>query len=89
MGWGFSVILLLAFARALKTRTVAAALVFGTVTAVQIVAGSGDLVLISSPGGDLGQSVIMGEFIRAHGLVTAVGTSNTSAQIRPGSVAVW
>ena len=36
----------------------------------------GDLVLISSPGGDLGQSVIMGEFIRARGLVTAVGTTD-------------
>ena len=48
---------------------------------------AGDLVLMSSPGGDLGQSVIMGEFIRAHGLVTAVGTSDASGQIRPGSCA--
>ena len=45
----------------------------------------GDLVLMSSPGGDLGQSVIMGEFIRAHGLVTAVGTADASGQVRPGS----
>ena len=47
----------------------------------------GDLVLMSSPGGDLGQSVIMGEFIRAHGLVTAVGTSDASGHVRPGSCA--
>ena len=47
----------------------------------------GDLVLLSSPGGDLSQSVIMGEFIRAHGLVTAVGTSDVAGQIRPGSCA--
>lgn len=47
----------------------------------------GDLVLMSSPGGDLGQSVIMGEYIRAHGLVTAVGTSDAAGQIRPGSCA--
>ncbi len=47
----------------------------------------GDLVLLSSPGGDLGQSVIMGEFVRARGLVTAVGTIDASGQIRPGSCA--
>src|SRR5690242_17924678 len=47
----------------------------------------GDLVLLSSPGGDLGQSVIMGEVIRARGLVTAVGTIDSAGQIRPGSCA--
>jgi hypothetical protein len=47
----------------------------------------GDLVLLSSPGGDLGQSVIMGEVIRARGLVTAVGTIDAAGQIRPGSCA--
>jgi len=47
----------------------------------------GDLVLLSSPGGDLGQSVIMGEIIRAHGLVTAVGTTDAAGQIRPASCA--
>lgn len=47
----------------------------------------GDLVLLSSPGGDLGQSVIMGEFIRARGLVTAVGTADQAGRIRPGSCA--
>src|SRR5689334_281069 len=35
----------------------------------------GDTVLLSSPGGDLGQAIIMGEIIRAHGLATAVGTA--------------
>ena len=47
----------------------------------------GDVVLMSSPGGDLGQSVIMGELIRARGLVTAVGTADASGQIRGGSCA--
>jgi hypothetical protein len=47
----------------------------------------GDLVLLSSPGGDLSQSVIMGEFIRARGLVTAVGTADPTGQIKPGSCA--
>lgn len=47
----------------------------------------GDLVLLSSPGGDLSQSVIMGEFIRSRGLVTAVGTTDVTGQIRPGSCA--
>ena len=47
----------------------------------------GDVVLISSPGGELGQSVIMGEAIRARGLVTAVGTADAAGQIRPGSCA--
>ena len=48
---------------------------------------SGDLVLLSSPGGDLSQSVIMGEIIRSHGLVTAVGITDAAGQIRPGSCA--
>jgi hypothetical protein len=48
---------------------------------------SGDVVLMSSPGGDLGQSVIMGELIRARGLTTAVGTAEASGQIRAGSCA--
>lgn len=47
----------------------------------------GDVVLLSSPGGDLGQSVIMGEVIRARGLVTAVGTIDSAGQVRPGSCA--
>lgn len=47
----------------------------------------GDVILISSPGGDLTQSVIMGEVIRAHGLVTAVGSADASGQVRSGSCA--
>jgi hypothetical protein len=47
----------------------------------------GDLVLLSSPGGDLAQSVIMGEVIRSRGLVTAVGTIDSAGQIRSGSCA--
>ena len=43
----------------------------------------GDAILLSSPGGDLGQALIMGEIIRAHGLVTAVGTADTSGDVRP------
>ena len=37
---------------------------------------AGDAVLLSSPGGDLGQAIIMGEIIRSHGLATAVGTAD-------------
>jgi len=47
----------------------------------------GDAVLLSSPGGDLAQSVIMGEIIRTRGLVTAVGTTDGAGRIRPGSCA--
>jgi len=47
----------------------------------------GDLVLLSSPGGNLIQSMIMGENIRNHGLVTAVGTIDSAGRIRPGSCA--
>ncbi len=43
----------------------------------------GDAILLSSPGGDLGQAIIMGEIIRARGLATAVGTSDTSGKVRP------
>jgi hypothetical protein len=41
----------------------------------------GDVVLLSSPGGDLGQAIIMGEIIRSRGLATAVGLVNASGQI--------
>lgn len=47
----------------------------------------GDAVLLSSPGGDLGQAIIMGEIIRSHGLKTAVGTVDGSGQIASGKVA--
>ncbi|MBR0800091.1 hypothetical protein JQ615_32460 [Bradyrhizobium jicamae] len=44
---------------------------------------AGDAVLLSSQGGALNQAAIMGEVIRAHGLVTAVGTADASGRIRP------
>jgi len=44
---------------------------------------SGDLVLLSSPGGDLGQAAIMGEIIRSHALATAVGTADDTGRVRP------
>lgn len=47
----------------------------------------GETVLLSSPGGDLGQAAIMGEIIRSHGLATAVGTADDSGRIRPASCA--
>jgi hypothetical protein len=43
----------------------------------------GEIVLLSSPGGDLGQAAIMGELIRAHGLATAVGTADDFGRVRP------
>ena len=44
---------------------------------------AGDAVLLSSPGGDLNQALIMGEIIRSRGLVTAVGVTDPSGHIRP------
>jgi len=44
---------------------------------------AGDTVLMSSPGGDLNQAVIMGEIIRSHGLATAVGVVDTAGKVRP------
>jgi hypothetical protein len=43
----------------------------------------GDVILLSSPGGNLGQALIMGEIIRTHGLTTAVGTADASGEVRP------
>ena len=40
-------------------------------------------MLLSSPGGDVGQAIIMGEIIRSHGLATAVGRSDGSGRVRP------
>jgi hypothetical protein len=48
---------------------------------------AGDLVVISSLGGDVGQSLIMGEVVRSRGLVTAVGAVDASGQIKPASCA--
>ncbi len=44
---------------------------------------AGDTVVMSSPGGDLNQAIIMGEVIRSRGLVTAVGGVDPSGHIRP------
>ena len=43
----------------------------------------GDIVLLSSPGGDLTQAIIMGEIIRSRGLATAVGVASAAGQIEP------
>lgn len=42
---------------------------------------TGDIVLLSSPGGNLGQALIMGEIIRSRGLATAVGTTDASGRM--------
>ena len=42
---------------------------------------AGDTVLLSSPGGDLNQAMIMGEIIRSRGLATAVGVADGSGRI--------
>jgi hypothetical protein len=42
---------------------------------------AGDTVLMSSPGGDLAQAVIMGEIIRSRGLATAVGVVDASGRL--------
>ena len=44
---------------------------------------AGDAVVLSSPGGDLNQAIIMGEIIRARGLATAVGVVDVSGQVSP------
>jgi hypothetical protein len=43
----------------------------------------GDVVLLSSPGGDLNQALIIGETIRSRGLTTAVGVADASGRVRP------
>jgi hypothetical protein len=47
----------------------------------------GDAVLLSSQGGALNQAAIMGEAIRARGLVTAVATADASGKLRPAACA--
>ena len=44
---------------------------------------AGDMILMSSPGGDLNQAAIMGETIRSRGLVTAVGIADASGSVKP------
>jgi membrane-bound ClpP family serine protease len=48
---------------------------------------AGDTVVMSSPGGDLIQAMIMGENIRARGLATAVGDVDTAGHIKPSHCA--
>ena len=48
---------------------------------------SGDVILMSSPGGDLNQAGIMGEIIRSRGLVTAVGIADAAGNVKPSSCA--
>jgi hypothetical protein len=47
----------------------------------------GDVVLMSSPGGNLEQAVIMGEVIRARGLATAVGVIDGAGKVKPSHCA--
>jgi len=44
---------------------------------------AGDVILLSSPGGDVNQAIIMGETIRSRGLVTAVGIADAPGRIKP------
>lgn len=44
---------------------------------------SGDVILLSSPGGDLNQAAIIGEVIRSRGLATAVGIADVSGRVKP------
>jgi hypothetical protein len=44
---------------------------------------AGDMILLSSPGGDLNQAAIIGEIIRSRGLATAVGTADASGRVKP------
>jgi len=44
---------------------------------------AGDVILLSSPGGDLNQAAIMGEIIRTRGLATAVGSADASGRVKP------
>jgi hypothetical protein len=47
----------------------------------------GDTVAFSSPGGDVDQSIIIGELIRSRGLRTAVATVDSEGRMRPASCA--
>jgi hypothetical protein len=44
---------------------------------------AGDIILLTSPGGDVSQAIIMGETIRSRGLVTAVGVADAPGRIKP------
>lgn len=47
----------------------------------------GDVILLSSNGGDLDQGTIMGEVIRLRGLATAVGTADAAGKVYAASCA--
>ena len=49
----------------------------------QVNLAAGDMILFSSPGGSLNQATIIGEIIRSHGLVTAVGNADASGRVKP------
>ena len=44
---------------------------------------AGDVILLSSPGGDLNQAAIIGEIVRARRLATAVGIADASGSVKP------
>ena len=44
---------------------------------------AGDMILLSSPGGDLNQAAIIGEIIRSRGLATAVGIADAAGRVKP------
>jgi hypothetical protein len=44
---------------------------------------AGDVILMSSPGGELNQAAIMGEVVRSRGLATAVGTADAAGTVKP------
>jgi hypothetical protein len=44
---------------------------------------AGDVILLSSAGGDLNQAAIMGEIIRSRGLATAVGSAEAAGRVKP------
>jgi len=44
---------------------------------------AGDTVLLSSPGGDVDQAIIIGEIIRSRGLATAVGVVDANGHVGP------
>lgn len=47
----------------------------------------GDVILLSSDGGSIGQGAIMGDTIRTRGLATAVGTADASGKVYAASCA--
>ena len=48
---------------------------------------SGDVVLLSSPGGSLDQGLIMGAVVRSRGLTTVVGRADSAGRLQPSRCA--